>query len=294
MTQQLAFIGMGIMGAPMTLNLLRAGHRVTVHTRTKSKAKEVLAAGAVWADSPAQAAQNADIIFTCLPDTPDVEKVLLGPDGVIQSAKSGAVCVDHSTISPEATVRMAEQLHTKGITLLDAPVSGGQKGAIEAKLSIMIGGPQEAVEFIRPVLNAMGTAITWCGPVGSGQTTKLVNQVMVIHTIMSIAEGLAFAKRAGLNLDTTMVATTAGAASSRSLVNLGPKILAGDFAPAFKVDLQLKDLRLVQETARKIGQPLPGTALAAELLGILAAKGRGSEGTQALYDVILSLGADKK
>jgi len=293
MTQQLAFIGLGIMGAPMTLNLLKAGYRVTVHTRTKSKAAEVLAAGAVWADSPAQAAQIADIIFTCLPDTPDVEKVLLGSDGVIQSAKPGAVCVDHSTISPDATVRMAEQLAVRHITLLDAPVSGGQKGAIEAKLSIMIGGPQEVVQSIRPVLNAMGTAITWCGPVGSGQTTKLVNQIMVIHTIMSIGEGLAFAKRAGLNLDTTLAATSAGAASSRSLVNLGPKILAGDFAPAFKVDLQLKDLRLVQETARKIGQPLPGTALAAELLGILAAKGRGSQGTQALYEVILSLGVDK-
>ena len=185
---------------------------------------------------------------------------------------------------------MAKALVQKGITLLDAPVSGGQKGAIEAKLSIMVGGPKEALEKVHSILAALGTTITHCGPSGCGQLTKLTNQVMIIHTILSAAEGLAFAKRAGLNLETTIAAISAGAASSRSLVNLGPKMIAGDFAPMFKVDLQLKDLRLIQETAREIGQPLPATALATELLQILAAQGRGSDGTQALYDIILSLG----
>lgn len=278
------------MGGPMACNLLKAGFAVCVHNRTRAKAQAAIDAGASWADTPAQAVRDADVVFTCLPDTPDVQRVLLGPSGVVDSAKAGTICVDHSTISPKITVEIAKALEQKGLILLDAPVSGGQKGAIEAKLSIMVGGPQEALETIRHILNAMGTTITHCGPVGSGQMTKLTNQIMVIHTVLSAAEGLAFAKRAGLNLETTLAAISAGAASSRSLVNLGPKMIAGDFAPAFKVDLQLKDLRLVQETARQIGQPLPATALATELLQILTAQNRGSDGTQALYDIILSLG----
>jgi 3-hydroxyisobutyrate dehydrogenase len=290
MSLKLAFIGTGIMGGPMACNLRKAGYTVCVHNRTRAKAQSAIDAGASWADTPAQAIRNADVIFTCLPDTPDVQRVLLGPDGVIQSAKPGAICVDHSTISPKTTVEIAAALEQKAITLLDAPVSGGQKGAIEAKLSIMVGGPKEILETVRPILTAIGTTVTHCGPAGSGQMTKLTNQIMVIHTVLSAAEGLAFAKRAGLNLETTLTAISAGAGSSRSLTNLGPKMIAGDFAPAFKVDLQLKDLRLVQETAREIGQPLPATALATELLQILAAHGRGSDGTQALYDIILSLG----
>jgi 3-hydroxyisobutyrate dehydrogenase len=290
MTPKIAFIGTGIMGGPMACNLCKAGFSVRVHNRTAAKAQAVLDAGAAWADTLAEAAADADVIFVCLSDTPDVQRVLLGPEGVMKSARAGTICVDHSTISPKATVEIAKALEQKGIAFLDAPVSGGQKGAIEAKLSIMVGGPKESLEAVRPMLAAMGTTITHCGPAGSGQMTKLTNQIMVIHTVLSAAEGLAFAKRAGLNLETTLTAISAGAASSRSLINLGPKMIAGDFAPAFKVDLQLKDLRLVQETARQIGQPLPATALATELLQILAAHGRGSDGTQALYDIILSLG----
>lgn len=289
MKERIAFIGMGIVGAPMARNLLKAGYPVTVHTRTRSKAEPVLEAGAVWADTPAQAAGQADIVITCVTDTPDVEAVLLGPNGVIESARDGMICIDMSTISPEATKRMGEVLLAKGVQLLDAPISGGEIGAIEAKLSIMVGGPGEAVEKVRPVLEAMGRTITHCGPVGTGQMTKLANQVMVIHTIMSIAEGLAFAEKAGLDLETTHAVTCGGAAYSHSLKVLGRKILDGDMAPAFMVDLQLKDLRLVLEYARKIGQPLPGTALAMELMNALQTQGRGSDGTQALIDVIRQL-----
>lgn len=290
MKQRIGFIGMGIMGAPMACNLLKAGFSVVVHSRTRSTAQPVLEAGAVWADSPAYAAHDADVVITCVTDTPDVETVLLGEHGVIESARPGLICVDMSTICPEATGRMAEALARQGVTLLDAPVSGGQVGAVEAKLSIMVGGPKDALDAVRPVLEAMGRTITHCGPVGAGQTTKLANQVMVIHTLMSVAEGLAFAEKAGLNPETTHAVTCGGAAYSHSLKVLGAKILAGDMAPAFMVDLQLKDLRLVMETARRIGQPLPGTALAMQLLGSLAAKGRGRDGTQALIDVIRSLG----
>jgi len=287
-----AFVGTGIMGGPMACNLLAAGYVVTVHNRTRSKAQAALDAGAAWADSPAQAAAKVDVVITCVTDTPDVQAVLLGPDGVIEAARPGMVCIDMSTISPDATVKMARRLAEKGVQLLDAPISGGQKGAIEAKLSIMVGGPVEVVERVRPILEAMGRTITHCGPVGSGQTTKLANQVMVIHTLMSMAEGLAFAEKAGLDLETTLAATSAGAAGSHSLKVLGAKVLAGDMAPAFMVDLQLKDLRLVLDHARRIGQPLPGTALVTQLLEALAARGRGRDGTQALIDVIRQLGRD--
>ena len=293
MKEKIAFIGMGIMGAPMVQNLLRAGYPVTVHSRTKSKAQPVLDAGAAWDDTPAQAARNVEIVITCVTDTPDVEKVLLGENGVIESAQQGMICIDMSTISPEATKEMAQTLSEKGVQLLDAPISGGQIGAIEAKLSIMVGGPKEIFDRVRPILETMGRTITHCGPVGSGQMTKLANQVMVIHTIMSIAEGLAFAEKAGLDLETTHAVTCGGAAYSHSLKVLGAKILAGDMKPAFMVDLQLKDLRLVMETAEKIGQPLPGTRLATELLEKLTQQGRGRDGTQALFDVIRKLANEK-
>jgi 3-hydroxyisobutyrate dehydrogenase len=291
--ERLGFIGTGIMGAPMALNLLRAGYPLTVHNRTKSKAEGIISEGASWAENSADVADNSDVVITCVPDTPDVQQVLLGEDGVIKAARQGLVCVDMSTISPAATKEMGQTLQAKGVTLIDAPVSGGEIGAIEAKLSIMMGGPKEAVENVRPIMEVMGRAVTYCGPLGSGQITKLANQIMVIHTIMSIAEGLAFAEKAGLNLETTVSVTTAGAASSHSLRIFGPKIIAGDLKPAFMVDLQQKDLRLVLEYADRIKQPLPGVALAKQLLAVLQAQNRGRDGTQALIDVIRQLGKPK-
>jgi len=288
--EKVAFIGTGIMGAPMAQNLLKAGYTVTVHSRTRSRSEPVIEAGAAWADSPAAAAKDADVVITCVTDTADVEKVLLGPNGVIESARDGMICVDMSTISPAATKQIGQKLLEKGVQLIDAPISGGEIGAIEAKLSIMAGGPEDVLEKVRPILMAMGKSLTHCGPLGSGQITKLANQVMVIHTIMSIAEGLAFAERAGLDLNTTLAATSAGAAGSHSLKALGPRIIAGDLKPAFMVDLQLKDLRLVGEYAAQIKQPLPGVALATELLRALQAQGRGKDGTQALIDIIRQLG----
>ncbi len=313
MTQfRIAFIGIGIMGKPMALNLLKAGFKLTVHSRTKSKAQEVINAGAVWADTPAHAAKNADVVIICVTDTPDVKEVLLGKNGVIESARQtarsraalgeaegsrrtrpGLICIDMSTISPAETQQMAKILAEKGVILIDAPISGGQIGAIEGKLSIMAGGPKESFEKVRPIFEAMGRTITYCGPSGYGQITKLANQIMVIHNIMSISEGLAFAQKAGLDLQTTLAATSGGAAGSAALKVLGPKIIAGDFKPAFMVDLQVKDLKLVMEYAEKIGQPLPGTKLVKELFSVLQAHGRGKDGTHALFDVIRQL-AHKK
>ncbi|MEN6384681.1 MAG: NAD(P)-dependent oxidoreductase [Phycisphaerales bacterium] len=294
MVKRITFIGMGIMGRPMAMNLLKAGFAITIHSRTKSKTQEVISAGAVWADTPAQAAQNADVVITCVTDTPDVRNVLLGKNGVIESAREGLICVDMSTISPTETQEMAKILGEKKVVLVDAPVSGGQIGAIEGKLSIMAGGPKETVKSLRPVFEAMGRTITHCGPSGFGQITKLANQVMVVHTIMSTAEGLAFAKQAGLDLQTTLDATVSGAAGSFSLKVLGAKIIAGDFKPTFMVDLQVKDLRLVLEYAEKIGQPLPGVALIKELFEVLQAQGRGKDGTQSLYNVIRQMAEKSK
>lgn len=284
---------MGIMGKPIALNLLKAGFPLTVHSRTKSKAQEILKAGAAWADGPAEAAKDKDVVITCVTDTPDVKEVLLGNNGIIESARPGLICIDMSTISPFETQQMAATLAEKKIVLLDAPISGGQIGAIEGKLSIMAGGPKEYFEKVRPVFEAMGRTITYCGPSGFGQITKLTNQIMVIHNIMSVAEGLAFAKQAGLDIETTLAATSGGAAGSASLKVLGPKIIAGDFKPAFTVDLQLKDLRLVLEYADKINQPLPGTALVKELFSVLKSQGRGKDGTQALFDVIRQFAGKK-
>lgn len=291
--KRVGFIGAGIMGRPMARNLLKAGYPLIVHNRTESKARELLSQGAVWAATPADVAANSDVVITCVTDTPDVEAVLLGQSGVIDKARPSLICVDMSTISPSATIEMGDILQAKGITLIDAPVSGGEIGAIEGKLSIMMGGPKEAIEEVRPIMEVMGRTVTHCGPLGAGQMTKLANQIMVIHTIMSIAEGLAFAEKAGLDLETTLKVTSAGAAGSHSLKALGPKIIAGDLKPAFMVDLQQKDLRLVLEYAEQLKQPLPGVALAKQLLAVLQARGRGKDGTHALIDVIRQLGAGK-
>jgi 3-hydroxyisobutyrate dehydrogenase len=288
--EKIGFIGTGIMGAPMAHNLLKAGYEVAVHNRTKVKADHLIAVGAAWGDSPADVAKDSNIVITCLPDTPDVEQVLLGQRSVIEAAKPGLICIDMSTISPAATKEMGSALSAKGVTLIDAPISGGEIGAIEAKLSIMMGGPKKAVEKVRPIMQVMGRTVIHCGPLGTGQITKLANQIMCIHTIMSIAEGFAFAEKAGLDLETTLKVTSAGAAGSHSLKMLGPKIIAGDFKPAFMVDLQQKDLRLVAEYAEKLKQPWPGVALARHLLAQLQAQGRGRDGTQALVEVIRQLG----
>jgi len=287
--ERIGFIGTGIMGKAMARNLLKAGYSVTVHNRTKSKTQELLSEGASWADSAVAVTGNSDVVITCVPDTPDVKQALLGENGVIEAAREGLICVDMSTISPAATKQMGAELAARGVTLVDAPISGGEIGAIEGKLSIMMGGPKEAVEKVRPIMEVMGKTVTHCGPLGSGQMTKLANQVMVIHTIMSIAEGLAFAEKAGLDLKTTWEVTSAGAAGSHSLKVLGPKIIAGDLKPAFMVDLQQKDLRLVLECADQVKQPLPGVALAHQLLAVLQAWGRGRDGTQAMVDVIRQL-----
>ena len=283
---RLAFVGLGIMGRPMAGHLLAAGHPLLVHTRTRSTADDLLAGGAAWADSPAAAARDADVVFTCVTDTPDVEAVLLGPAGVVRSARPGLLVVDHSTISPVATRAFADDLSKHGTTLLDAPVSGGDLGARNATLSIMVGGPPDAVATLLPLLNLMGKTITHCGPVGTGQLTKLVNQVLVSVTNLAVCEAMTLAVAGGLDPAKTIAAVAGGAAGSWQLANLAPKMIAGDFAPGFRVDLQHKDLRLVLEAAAAAAVDLKTVARVTELFARLRHAGRGRDGTQALFDVV--------
>ena len=287
--ERIGYIGLGIMGVPMATNLLKAGYSLTVFSRTKSKADALLGSGARWANTPAEVANQSDVVITCLPDTPDVKEVLIGCNGVVTASKRDLICIDMSTIAPNMTQSISKQLSKDGITLLDAPVSGGQIGALEAKLSIMVGGPADALQKVRPILETLGRTITHCGPSGYGQMTKLVNQAMVVHTLMSVAEGFAFAEKAGLDLQTIFDAISVGAAGSQSLKVFGPKIIAGDLKPAFMIDLQQKDLRLVLEFADQIKQPLPGVALIKQLFTVLQAQGRGKDGAHALVDVLRQL-----
>jgi 3-hydroxyisobutyrate dehydrogenase len=286
---RLAFIGLGIMGQPMALNLLRAGYKLRVHTRTKSRAATVLKQGAEWTDSPKAAASEADVVFVCVTDTPDVECVLLEKNGVIESVKKGMIVVDHSTISPSVTQRIAAELARRGAKLIDAPISGGDVGAKKASLSIMCGGERSAFDRVEPILRSVGKTITYCGPSGSGQLTKLVNQILVSVTNMAVSEALLFAKQNKLDLEKTIGAVAGGAAGSWQLENLGPKMIAGDFRPGFTINLQQKDLRLVLEAAEQANVSLPAASLVHQLFTAAQAAGHGKHGTQALFSVFEKL-----
>ncbi len=283
--ETVAFIGTGLMGLPMAKNLMRAGFRLRVHSRTRSKAEPLLDDGALWADTPGEAAAGADAVVTMVSDTPDVRQVLLGDNGVCRGVRPGAIVVDMSTISPRATREMAAELSRIGATMLDAPVSGGVKGAIEGTLSIMVGGPVEALERARPVLEAMGKNIVHCGDHGQGQMTKLCNQVAVANHMVAAAEAIVLARKAGLDVHAMVRAVGAGAGRSWAINVLGPKMADHDFAPGFMVKLLQKDLRLVMEAASELSVPLPGTAAVHQLYAALEAEGRGDEGTQALVSV---------
>ena len=283
------FIGLGLMGMPMSQNLLKAGHRLTVWNRTASKSEALGQEGAAVASSPQEVAQEAEVVIIMVTDSPDVEEVVLGPQGVVQGAKPGSVLVDMSTISPTVTRRVATALKERGVGMLDAPVSGGVWGAQSGTLSIMVGGPQDLYERCLPLLQALGQRITHCGETGMGQVTKLVNQIIVAGTLAAASEGLVFAARAGADLDAVFQAVTGGAANSWQLENLGARILKGDFAPGFRVRLQQKDLRLVMEAAQEMQIPLVTTPLVHQLFRVLEREGLGDEGTQAYVKAVEKL-----
>ena len=276
-------IGLGIMGMPMARNLLKAGYTVVAYNRTASKAQELAKEdGATAVGTPREVAEACSIVITMVTDSPDVEAVVLGEGGAIEGIQRDAVLIDMSTISPSVTRTIAGRLKEKGAHMLDAPVSGGSWGAIEGTLSIMVGGDKAVFDRCMPVFEAMGRNIVLTGPNGAGQTTKLVNQILVVGTMNAVAEAMLFAAKSGADLETTIEAVKGGAAGSWQLQNLGPRLIKGDFAPGFMVKLQQKDLRLILEAAREMNLPLPVTSLVHQLFASLEAAGLGEEGTQAL------------
>ncbi len=287
--EKIGFVGLGIMGKPMALNLLKAGFVVVAYNRTKEKVEAIVKAGGEAANSPKEVAENSDIIITIVSDTPDVKDVILGESGVVAGAKEGSVVIDMSTISPSVTKNIAEKLRAKNVEMLDAPVSGGDVGAINGTLSIMVGGNLETLNRCRPIFEAMGKSITHCGTNGMGQTTKLCNQILVSVTNMAVGEAILFAQKSGLDAHTMVEATKGGAAGSWQLSNIGPKMVDKDFAPGFMIDLQQKDLRLVIEAADELHLPLPALTYVHQLYKSNQANGEGKEGTQALYKSISKL-----
>ncbi len=278
---RIGFIGLGIMGKPMCANLLKAGYQLTVWNRSQPGIDEVTGYGASAGDSPADVAAKSDIIVTIVTDSPDVEKVITGPDGVLEGVREGSVVIDMSTISPSVTREIAAKLADKGVEMLDAPVSGGDVGAKAGTLSIMVGGRAQVYERCLPVFQAMGKNIIHIGPNGAGQTTKLCNQIAVALNMLAGCEAIMLAAKSGIDPKKMLDAISAGAAGSWMLSNLAPRIVQGDFAPGFMVKLAQKDLRLVLEAANELHLPLPGTALMNQVWRSVEADGGGDLGTQA-------------
>ena len=282
-------VGTGIMGAPMAQNLAKAGFNVTVYNRTRAKADAIASDSIRVADTIAKVGEACSVVITMVPDTPDVLDVVEGQGGLASSMKRGAVLIDMSTVSPSATRELAGRLKQKGIAMLDAPVSGGSWGAQQGTLTIMVGGDQATFDRVMPVFQAMGKSITLMGPNGMGQTTKLVNQILVAGTASAVAEALVFAAGQGADLLKTIEAVSGGAAGSWQLANLGPRMAKGDFAPGFMVKLQQKDLRLIDEAAQEKHVPLAVTSIARQYFTSVEAAGLGDEGTQAIIKAVEKL-----
>ena len=289
MSERIGFVGLGIMGRGMARNLLKAGFSVRVWNRTVSRSEELAADGAVIGSSPADVAAHSDVIITCVSDTPDVEAVILGEDGIIHGAKAGSLVIDMSTISPQATIGIAAQLNAKGVQMLDAPVSGGSEGAARGTLSIMVGGDAADVERAMPVFQAMGKTITHVGGQGAGQTVKLVNQILVVGNCLAMCEAQVFAQAGGVDLEKCLAAVTGGAAGSWMLANRGPQIMRRDWRPGFTINLQQKDVRLIMKEADALGVPVLATGLIFNLYRTLQEKGLGEEGNHALVKALENL-----
>jgi len=285
-TPRIGFVGLGIMGRPMAANALKAGFPVTVTNRTLAKSEPLKAAGATVAKSPREVAERSDIVVTMVTNAPEVEAVTFGPDGIAEGAHAGLLAIDMSSISPVASRDIAARAEARGFTTLDAPVSGGEIGAIEARLSIMVGGDAADVERARPLFEALGKTIVHIGGHGAGQACKLANQIAVAINNLGVSEALVFAAAMGIDLERTRQVIAGGAGSSWAMQNYAPKMLAGDFKPGFMVDHQQKDLRNVLAAADGANVSLPGTSLAHALYNALQRDGGGREGNLAIIKVI--------
>lgn len=286
MTERIGVVGLGIMGLPMARNLLKAGFTVAVTNRTLARAEPLRSEGATVCATPKAVAARSDVVITMVTTSPDVEAVTFGKDGIAEGTHEGLLAIDMSTISPDVSKRIAERAAARGFKTLDAPVSGGQIGAVEARLSIMIGGDETDVARAMPVFQALGKTIVHMGPHGAGQATKLANQIAVVLNNLGVSEALVFAAAQGLDLSKVREVIAGGAGGSWAMANYAPKILAGDFAPGFMVDLQQKDLRLALDAAYAAKASLPGTALTHALYTALQQDGGGREGNHSLIKAI--------
>jgi 3-hydroxyisobutyrate dehydrogenase len=286
---QIGWIGTGVMGSSMCGHLLAAGYPVTVHTRTRARASALEERGARWAGTPAEAAAAADVVFAIVGYPADVREVFLGPQGVLAGARAGSVAVDMTTGEPSLAVEIHAAAKACGVHAIDAPVSGGDVGARNATLSIMVGGDAEAVERVRPLLETMGKTIVRQGGPGAGQHTKMVNQILIATGMIGVCEALLYGHRAGLDLETVLESVAGGAAGSWSLSNYGPRMLAGNFDPGFFVEHFIKDMGIALAEARRMRLSLPGLALAHQLYVALEAQGGGRKGTHALVLALASL-----
>ena len=280
------YIGLGLMGKSMARNILRAGFPLVVHNRSRAAVQELVAEGATAAYSPAEVAAQAEVVFTNLPDSPDVEQVVLGQHGIIESAHSGLIYIDNSTIKPALARKIANVLGEKGVACLDAPVSGGDIGARDGTLTIMVGGPAESLERARPILQAIGKTITHVGESGTGQIAKAANQIMVAAQMVAMGELLIFAKKAGADPQKIVEAIKAGAAQCWSLDVKPPRLFAGNRNPGFKAYMQAKDLAIIMDTAREYGIPLPSAAVDLQLFNAMLQSGMSNLDNSAVIGII--------
>jgi 3-hydroxyisobutyrate dehydrogenase len=290
-TTRIGWIGTGVMGSSMCGHLMAAGYAATVYNRTAEKARPLVDKGAKLADSPQAVAAASDVVFTIVGYPRDVREVTLGPRGTLAGARPGTVLVDMTTSEPALAIEIDQAARAKGVHTVDAPVSGGDIGAREARLSIMIGGDQEVVDALRPLFETMGKTIVHQGPAGAGQHTKMVNQVLIATTMIGVCEALLYAYKAGLDLDVVLQSVGSGAAGSWSLNNLGPRMIAGNFEPGFFVEHFLKDMGIALAEARRMKLSLPGLALAEQLYQAVAAQGYARKGTHALMLALAHLSA---
>lgn len=281
-TTKLGWVGTGVMGRWMCQHLMDLGYSMTVYNRTKSKSQPLIDAGATWADSPSGVASASDVIFTIVGFPPDVREVYLGDSGILKGAKSGSIVVDMTTTEPSLAQEIYAEAKEQGVASVDAPVSGGDVGAREARLSIMVGGDEAAVQAVMPLFSAMGKNIVHQGGAGAGQHTKMCNQITISGTMIGVCEGLIYGHKAGLDLETMLSSISGGAAACWSLDNLAPRVLKRDFDPGFFVEHFIKDMSIALDEARKMNLSLPGLALVHQLYTAVQAQGHGRLGTQAL------------
>ena len=290
MTRTVGFVGLGIMGLPMAKNLVDAGYPVVGHNRSSDPTEELVEYGGEDGGSPAGVAERSDVVLLCLPDSPDVQRVVLGDEEeenpVVDGLSEGMTVIDHSTISPTVAEEIAGELAEQGVTMLDAPISGGESGAIEGTLSIMVGGDEDALDEQRDILEVMGSTVTHCGPAGAGQTTKACNQIVVAAQMVGVSEALVFAGQAGADLEAVVDAISGGAAGCWTLDNRAPNMIQGKFDPGFFAQYQYKDLRIATDAGEAFGSPMPQTELAHELYKSMVQNGMGRDDNSGVMQVL--------